>query len=533
LEGPRERLLRRGNYIWGSWVRPERVDGTIVGVNPGDRSDALGSFPFSLGAVDDAVDSGRRGFAAWRRVPTADRAKAVRKYRDVLSRQHERIAALVTRETGKPLWEARQEVIASTRAVDLLLEEGLGLLESRVLHEHEARSDVLPRGVVGMVVPFTLPLLVPTLQACAALLAGNAVVFKPSKYTPAVGQAVVELFDRCRLPRGVVNLVQGSGNAVGRRLAGHPGLDALLFGGSWSGARAVRDATAERPELATLLHCGGKAAAIVLGGDLDRAVYEILVGAYLTAGQRPNSTARVIVVDELFDAFAEALVRRTRRVTVGYGFDPGTFCGPVISEAHRTRYQRYGKALGQRAHHALVPLDARDVPGRAGFYTQPAVVEIAWSNGHPFLNDEPPGPVVLLYRVGSWEDAIELHNRLLFRSATSVFVEPDAPEVEEIVARVETGCLHVNRNTIGASLRLPSVPLGRASNGVGGGIDLLRFLSASRATLVESRPFDPTQAVPGIRWNDGPDADEDELPVLELDEVDTETEPARVDRGAR
>src|SRR5690606_20349197 len=169
----------------------------------------------------------------------ADRANAVRRYREALGRHQERFAVLVARETGKPLWEARQEVIASIRAVDLLLEEGVHLLQPRILDEREARSDYRPRGVVGIVTPYNLPLLIPTLEVCAALLAGNAVVLKPSKFTPGVGQGVAEMMDRSRLPRGVFNLIQGPGSGIGHRLVTHKGLDALLFSGSFSTAMAI------------------------------------------------------------------------------------------------------------------------------------------------------------------------------------------------------------------------------------------------------------------------------------------------------
>lgn len=516
MEGQRERLLRRGDYIWGSWLKPERVDGYIVGVNPGDRSDVLGRFPFSEASVDDAVECATRGGVHWRRVGRVDRAKAVRKYRDVLNKHQERFASLITRETGKPIWEARQEVIASCRAVDLLLEEGLALLEPRILNEREARSDYRPRGVVAILIPYNLPLLIPTLHACAALLAGNTVVLKPSKFTPGVGQAVAELFDRCRLPRGTFNLVQGSGTGIGQKLATHPGIDALLFSGAFSTAVALRKATLERPELPTLLQCGGKGAAIVLGGcDLQRAVYETLVGAFLTGGQRQNSTGRAIVTEDVFDWFADELSRRAKRVNIGYGFDMSTFLGPVISENFRTRYRRYGRALVQRGHKALAEARNREVGGRRGFYVDPAVYAVDWENGHGFVNDEPPGPTVLLYKVKDWEEAVALHNRLLYRMSTSLFVQPEHPDLPEIVGRLKTGSLNINRGTIGASLRLPAVGLGRSSNGIPGGIDLLRFLSTPRSTLVENRLFDPGQAVPGVNWDD------DEEPIS----VEVELEP--------
>lgn len=503
----RERLLRKGDYLWGSFVKPERVDGYVVGVNPGDRSDVLGRFPFSETSVDEAMEAAMAGGVRWRKLRIADRATTVRRFREGLSRYQDRVALLITRETGKPVWESRQEVVASLRAIDLLLDEGLVMLQPRVLDEHEARSDYRPRGVVGVLAPYNLPLLVPALQVAAALVAGNSVVLKPSKFTPGVGQAIAELYDRCKLPRGVFNLVQGSGSGIGQRLVQSPVLDALLFSGSFATALAIRRSTFERPDLPTMYQCGGKGCGIVLDGcDMDRAVYETLVGAFLTAGQRHNSTARVFVVRKAFDSFCDQLVRVASRVRVGYGFDSTTLFGPVISENFRTRYRRYGRGLVQRGHTPLIEAANRDVRGRRGFYVNPSIYWINWENGHGHLDDEPPGPILMVYRVASWEEAVALHNKLQFRLSTSLFANPDHPKIDRIISRLKTGSLNVNRGTIGASLRLPAVGLGRSSNGVVGGLDLLRFLSTPRSVLVERRLFDPSQIVPGIPWEPVPRA---------------------------
>ncbi len=497
----RERLLRRGDYIWGSFIKPERVSGYVVGVNPGDRSDVLGRFPFSETSVDDAVASASRAAAGWRLLSYPERSTAVRRFREQLARYQEKYAELVARETGKPLWESRQEVISAIRAVDLLLEEGLGLLAPRVLDEQEARSDLHPRGVVGLLAPYNMPMLLPTLQSCAALLSGNTVVFKPSKFTPGVGQAVAEIMDRCKLPRGTFNMVQGSGSGIGARLATHPGLDALVFSGGFPTAAAIRRATHERPELPTLFQCGGKGTAIVLDdAELDRAVYEVVVGAFLTAGQRHNSTARVFVTKGVFEEFCNRLVRRTQRVNVGYAFDKDTFLGPLISENIRTRYRRYGRTLLAKGHQALIDSQQTEVEGRKGFYAKPSIYWVNWANGSGFLNEEPPGPTLLVYRVSDWAEALALHNRLVYRVSTSVFCGRDNTDLPELRKRLQTGALNINRGTIGASLRLPSVGLGRSSNGVPSGIDLIRFLSTPRSTLVETRTFDPSQVVPGMNW---------------------------------
>lgn len=503
----RERLLRKGDYVYGSFVKPEQVDGYINATNPGDRTDVLGRFPFSTRSVDDAVELAAQGAHKWRRVGLNDRASAVRRFREQLHTAQEPLARLVTRENGKPLWEARQEVASALRTVDLYLDDGVGLLAPRVVEEIGGRSDHVPRGVVGAVSPYNLPVLHGVSVTVAAILAGNAIVSKPSKFTPGVGQTIAELWDRAKLPRGVFNLVHGSGSVIGQRLVAHPGLDALVFAGSYESAREVRRATVDRPELPALYQCGGKGIALVLDdADVERAVYEVLVGAWLTAGQRHNSTARVIVTDGIWDRFTAELARRGQKVRIGYGFAGDTFMGPLISENFRTRFRKYCRALGSKGHTALLEGDSLEVAGYRGNYVRPGIYAVDWRNGSPFLNDEPPGPIVLLYRVKSWEEAVTLHNQAQFRITASVFAGATNPALPEVREALRTGAVNINRGTIGQSLRLPAASLGRAGNGVAGGVELLRVLTLPRSSLVESRPFDAQNVVPGVGWQD----DEDE-----------------------
>lgn len=273
------RLLRKGDYIFGSYVKPEAVDGYINGVNPSDRADVLGRFPFSERSVDQAVEYAAMGYRVWRRLSINDRAGAVHRFREQLMAHQETLAQGITREVGKPLWESRQEVVATIRGIDLLLDDGIDVLAPRIVDEIGARSDRLPRGVVGILCPYNFPLMVAVLQTASAVLSGNAVVVKPSKFTPGVGQAHIDLWDRCRLPRGTVNMVQGPGSVVGTRLATHPDVDIVLFTGAYDTAKTLARLMQGRPELPRLFHSGGKGTAIVLDdAELDRAVYEVLVG---------------------------------------------------------------------------------------------------------------------------------------------------------------------------------------------------------------------------------------------------------------
>ncbi|MCB9662779.1 MAG: aldehyde dehydrogenase family protein [Alphaproteobacteria bacterium] len=488
------RLLRRGDYIWGSFVRTGPVDGYIVAVNPGDRSDVLGRFAFTVTAVDEAVGAAHEGRRAWQDTPLEDRGEIVGRFRELLDEVGENLALLITRETGKPLWESRAEVSATARAAKLLVSDGLPLLQPKVLREDTAWSERVPLGVVGVVTPFTYPLLLPSLHCLAALLAGNTVVFKPSKFAPGVGQALAELLDRCRLPRGAFNMVQGSGASVGARLVSHPGLDALLFTGSYDTACKVRAATADRPELPVLLQAGGKAAALVLAdADLDLAAYEIAVSAFATAGQRHDAAARVFVDRAIFDTFCERLLARTQELVVGYGFDHGVFMGPMISDAHRKRFRAYADDLQALGHTPVLEGGTAQLDGPRGYYVRPAIY---WITRDGALDAEPPGPMVQVYCVTDTDHMVSLHEQLASRVSAAIFTRDEGGAME-LAQRLTTGAVYVNRGTSATSLRMPAVPRGRSTNGVPHGAELVRWLTSPQALLVDRRPFDGSRFVPG------------------------------------
>ncbi|MCB9759420.1 MAG: aldehyde dehydrogenase family protein [Alphaproteobacteria bacterium] len=501
MDDSRDRLVRKGDYIYGSFVRPESVDGFITGVNPGDRSDNLGRFPFSEASVDDAVDHARLAARIWRRVGLNDRAAVVRRFRQALTKNAERITRLLTRETGKPFWEARQELGETLLAVEHLLDQGVGLLAPRIEEASLARADFVPRGAVAMLCPYNLPLRIAAANTAAAVLSGNTVVFKPSKFTPGMGQMVAEVWDQCKLPRGVINMVQGSGSGVGRRLINHPGIAALVFTGSFESAGEVRRQLFERPELPAFYQTGGKGAAIVLSGcDLDRAVYEVMVGAFMTTGQRHTSTGRVIVDEAIYDNFMDLLVSRASSLRIGYGFDRDVFMGPVISENYRSRFRKYGRALTRAGNAPILEGTSATRTERRGFYVTPAVHEVDWAGGEPCLLDEPLGPTLLVYKVKGVDEAIALHNQFAYRLVCSVYPPADQRALQELVDRLRTGAVLINQPTTTSTLPLPSVGLGRSSNGVAGGVQLVQALTYPRTCQSTDKAFDPLRTLPGTEW---------------------------------
>jgi acyl-CoA reductase-like NAD-dependent aldehyde dehydrogenase len=484
----RDRVLRRGDYIGGSWVRSESTDGYIIATNPADRSDQLGRFPFAEGNVDLAVAAAADAHWVWPRLPANDRAASLRTLSRQLQRYAEPIATLVSRETGKPLWEARQEVTAASRAIDLVIEDGLPALEPRVVQRREAWAERRPHGVVGVITPYNFPILIPALHTAAALLAGNAVILKPSTLAPASGQAFAEAVDRSRFPRGVFNLVQGPGSVTGARLCVHPQLKALLVTGRYETAMQVRAATAHRPELPMLMQSGGKGTALILDDvDLARSAREIALGSALTAGQRHDSTARAIIDASVWDRIVPMILDEMRKVRPAWPADDNAFMGPLASDAVRQRFRAFTGAVQAAGHEILMASTGNGPEGRRGYWATPFIAEIRWQDAHPFLDEEPPGPSLLLYKVDGWEDGVALHNAMASRPSTSVFLAPEHEAFDEVLARLEAGSVHIHRGTLGTSIRLAPVAYGRSSNGVAGDVDLVRFLAPYRATLVDTR----------------------------------------------
>jgi len=217
------------------------------------------------------------------------------------------------------------------------------------------------------------------------------------------------------------------------------------------------------------------------------------VSAFASAGQRQNSTARVFAVRAVFDKLCERFADRARELVVGYGFDEGVFLGPMISDAHRAKFRRALKDLITEGHTPILEGGSATVEGRRGYYVRPA---IHWVGNGACLAEEPVGPVAQVYCVEDVEEAIDLHNRQSFRLATSVFGR-DEEAIKGVVARLSTGCVNVNRGTIGSSPRLASVGRGRSSNGIAGDMELLRFLTIPKAVLIDPRPFDTSRWVPG------------------------------------
>jgi succinylglutamic semialdehyde dehydrogenase len=303
------------------------VSDFLRSVSPADPSDELGCFPVWDGdAVDEAVRRARAAFPAWRDAGLEARAVALRRFRDLARARREELAELVAREVGKAIWEARAEADLLPAKVAATLAEGMRFTEPMQAGA-SAWASFHPRGVLAVLGPFNFPAHLPSGHIIPALATGNAVVFKPSELAPAVGDWLARIWRDAGLPRGVLEIVQGRAE-TGRLLALHPGVDGILFTGSYAVGRSLQEETLDQPGKILALEMGGKNAMIVLDdADLDLAVSEAAISICATTGQRCSSLSRIFVERSRIDELAGRLSRVLAGVRIGPPLEPGVFMG--------------------------------------------------------------------------------------------------------------------------------------------------------------------------------------------------------------
>jgi succinylglutamic semialdehyde dehydrogenase len=472
-------IAARGDYLDGRFRRPERPDGEIVRESPNGDGLRVGTFPTSLAAVDDAVEAARRAQPAWGRLPLGDRAAALARLKDAFASRGEGLARLVALEIGKALWEARTEIAGLGAKIDVTVREAAVEIAPRRPENLRGGTEWRPLGTVAVLGPFNFPLHLPHGQIVAALLAGNAVVFKPSELAPAAGQAYAEAADAAGLPPGVFGLVQGDGRA-GAHLAAHRDVGGVLFTGSYATGRRILEATLDRPGKLVALEMGGKNAAVVLAdADLDRTAAEIAQGATLTTGQRCSATSRLVVARSVAGALVDRVARLFRGLRIGDPLAEDTYMGPLVSVAARARYLAALAAADADAE-VVVAGGAVDRPGA---YVAPSLRLVTRRDPtSAYQRDELFGPDLAVYPVEDLDEAIALANDTEYGLVASLF-STARPAWDEFRARVRAGVLHWNRSTAGASGRLPFGGLGRSGNHRPAGVMMIRACAVPVAVL--------------------------------------------------
>jgi succinate-semialdehyde dehydrogenase/glutarate-semialdehyde dehydrogenase len=365
--------------------------------------EAIGRIPAgSTDAAHAAVCRARAAYPAWARTDPGERAAILKAGARTLRAHAHELAELQTRENGKPLADSAGGVEAGIAAIEQYAELG-PLHRGRSLQGGWDATDLMvhePHGVVALLVPWNDPVAIACGQIAAALVTGNAVVFKPSEKTPLTGARIVELLD---VPGAVLQLLHGDARA-GRPLAGHECVDLVVHTGSVQTGREVARACAGRLGKA-LLELGGKDALIVDAGvDPEWAADQAALGAFANAGQICTSVERIYVHEEVAEPFLHALARRARTLSVGSGMDPDTEMGPLIDDEQRDWVHRH---VTDAVSSGAEVLAGGELPDGPGFFYPPTV--IAGPPGDaPVLREETFGPVAAVQVVSAFDEALAL-----------------------------------------------------------------------------------------------------------------------------
>ena len=447
------------NFIGGEW-RPAASGRRFEQRNPAFLHEVTGTFADSDAAeVDSSVAAAQRAFPAWRALsPLKRKAYLDRALHAMIARRDE-IAAILTRENGKALREARGEVDSAIKEMDYQIAEGVRLCGQTVPVEVEGTLAYSTReafGPVALVTPWNFPFNVPCRKATPALMGGNTVVLKPASLTPRTGLLFAELLAASGLPPGVINCVTGSGGTVGNALVGDARIKAISFTGSTPVGKSIQLAAA-RNLTPTQLELGGKNPAIVLpDADLDLAVAEIVKGAFACSGQWCTSTSRVIVLEETAAELTERLVAAARAIVVRDGATEDCGMGPVCGAKQKVDILDYiakGRAEGARLLTGGGALAGEDYDH--GCFIAPTVFDRVTPE-MAIAREEIFGPVLVIMAVRSFEEAVDVANGVAYGLSSSIFTN-DLKRALTYMERAEVGLAHVN---LMSALKEPQLPFG-------------------------------------------------------------------------
>ncbi|HKX92181.1 MAG TPA: succinylglutamate-semialdehyde dehydrogenase [Sphingomicrobium sp.] len=417
------------------------------------------------GPVGDAgaeVAAARGAWAGWAAHSVAYRVEAVRRFANVVRRREQDFAELIARETGKPFWEARTEVAAVVNKVEISIEAYAERTPQRKLEAALGNRVAVrhkPHGVLAVLGPYNFPAHLPNGHIVPALIAGNAVVFKSSEKTPAVGAMLVDCFHEAGIPDGVLRLLVG-GPEQGKALASEPGIDGLLFTGSARAGMSLHRQFAETPHKILALELGGNNPLVVWQAkDIDAAAAIVVQSAYLSAGQRCTAARRLIIEEGKAEQLLEAIQGLVDRIIVDHPFaDPQPFMGPVIDLAAADHVQEQWLTLMMKGGK---PLKRLDRPYEERPYLTPALIDVTDAKDRP--DEEIFGPVLQVIRVKDFDAAIDEANNSRFGLAASLV--GGTPELyDKFWANVRAGVINWNKPTNGAPSNAPFGGIGLSGN---------------------------------------------------------------------
>jgi succinate-semialdehyde dehydrogenase/glutarate-semialdehyde dehydrogenase len=454
-------LFRQQCYIDGAWVDAD--DGGIIEVTNPATGETLGSVP-KLGAAETrrAIEAAEAAWPAWRAKTAKERAVILRKWFDLMMAAQDDLARLMTLEQGKPLAEAKGEIAYGGSFIEWFAEEGKRIYGDTIpAHQGDKRIVVIkqPVGVVAAITPWNFPNAMITRKAGPALAAGCPIVIKPASQTPFSALALAELGERAGIPKGVLNVVTGSAQAIGGEMTSNPIVRKLSFTGSTAVGKVLMEQCAGTVKKVSM-ELGGNAPFLVFDdADLDAAVEGAMMCKFRNMGQTCVCANRILVQDGVYEAFAEKLAEKIKGLKVGNGLEEGVNQGPLIDKAGLEKAEEHVQDAVSKGASLVVGGKRHELGG--SFYEPTLLTGV--NTNMKVTKEETFGPVAPLVRFSSEEEGVAMANDTPFGLA-AYFYARDIGRIWRVGEALETGIVGINTGIISTE----SAPFGGVKeSGVG------------------------------------------------------------------
>ncbi|MDO8633925.1 MAG: aldehyde dehydrogenase family protein [archaeon] len=474
-------MKRFGLFIGGKWVFPSSGK-YFPSLNPATEKPIARFASGSEHDVKHAIDVAEAALPKWKNVPAPKRGQILLKFAGLLRQDKESLAKLVSTEMGKVLPEARGDVQEAIDIAEYMAGEGrrlFGHTTPSELQNKFAMTIRVPLGVCSLITPWNFPLAIPAWKTMPALVCGNTVVFKPSSDTPMCAARFVELLAKAGVPKGVVNMVTGPGEQIGKELVSNPKVRGVSFtGNKQTGEWIVKNAGIKKVGL----ELGGKNAIIILDdADLGLALKGVVWGAFGTAGQRCTAASRVIVSQEVQKEFEKMLVKKTSSLRLGPGTNPSTDVGPLINKKAVEKVHYYTE-LGLSEGAKLL---TGGKPGKGkGFFYEPTIFSEV-SPKMRIAREEIFGPSLSIISASGVEEAIKIANSIEYGLSSSIYTR-DISNAFRAIEGIEAGITYVNSSTIGAEVHLPFGGVKGTGNGAReAGIEGINEFSETKTVYID------------------------------------------------
>lgn len=463
-------------FIDGEW-RDSLSGRTIPVVNPATE-EKIGEVAHAQREdLELAVSAAARGFQVWRKMSPLDRSGILRKAGDLLRQRADSIATMMTLEQGKPVAEARIEILGCADFLDWFAEEGRRTYGRMIPARSEGVYNLVMKEPVGPVAAFT-PWNFPMSQAVrklgAALSAGCSVVIKPPEETPASPAELIRVLADAGLPRGVVNLVYGVPSEISEYLISHPVIRKVSFTGSTPVGKQLASLAGTHMKRITM-ELGGHAPAIVFNdADVKFAATVLAGGKYRNAGQVCIAPTRFLIQDGVYDQFVDEFVAKTKALKVGNGLDEGVTIGPLANER---RQAAIGTLVDDALKNGAKALTGGKRSQNKGYFFEPTVLVDVPKSARA-MNEEPFGPVALMSRFKDFDEVMAEANRLPYGLASYAYTR-SVKTSTALAAGIESGMLSINHY----GLALPELPFGGVKDsgyGSEGGLEAVEAYLATK-----------------------------------------------------